>query len=193
MKNKNLSDLLFNPFTRIAGWQAFGIGLLFVVLMGIVGKYANIVFDGVIDMHIVTEITFLKSFIFLALSLISLVLVMYIAGLFIARRFRFVDILGTMTLSKWPFLLLAIVAFFTKMPNLNDVINDPFIMLSSPSLVFLLILSLPVIIWSIALMFNGFKVATGAKGTKLTVTFIAAVFVAEIISKILIHFIMKKL
>ena len=118
---------------------------------------------------------------------------MFLAGLFIARRFRFVDILGTMTLSKAPFLLLAIVGLFTKMPDMSNVIKDPFIMLSSPSLVFLLILSLPVIIWSIALMFNGFKVATGAKGTKLTVTFIAAVFVAEIVSKILIQFIMNKL
>ncbi len=185
--------MLFNPFTKIAGWQAFGIGLIFVLLTGITGTYSNLIFDGVLDMHIGTETTFLQSFIFLALDLVSLVLVMFLAGLFIARRFRFVDILGTMTLSKAPFLLLAIVGLFTKMPDMSKVINDPFIMLSSVSLIFLLFLSLPVIIWSIALMYNGFKVATGAKGTKLTVTFIAAVFVAEIISKILIHLIMNQL
>ncbi|MDO9153817.1 MAG: YIP1 family protein [Paludibacter sp.] len=193
MKSKNLSEFLFNPFTRIAGWQAFGIGLIFIALMGVIGTYANIIFDGVIDMHIEHETTLTHSFILLAIDIISLVFVMFVAGLFIAGKFRFVDILGTMTLSKAPFLLLAIVGFFTKMPDMSDVLKDPFIMLSSPSLVFLLLLSLPVILWSIALMYNGFKVSTGAKGTKLTITFITAVFVAEIISKVLIHFILKRL
>lgn len=46
MKSKEFWHLLINPFRRIAGWQAFGVGVLFVVVMGLVGTWADVAFDG---------------------------------------------------------------------------------------------------------------------------------------------------
>ena len=188
MKNKDFWGLMVNPFTRIAGWQAFGLGLVFVILMGIVGAYGNVIFDGAIDMHLVKEISMIQSFEYLTVSTLTLVLVMWITALFISKSFRFIDILGTMTLSKAPFLLLAIAGFFTKMPDMSQVMKNPMVILSSTSFLILMIITVPVVIWTIALMYNALKISCGVKGSKLTVAFIVALLVSEIISKMLISY-----
>ena len=186
MKNNEFFGLMFNPFTRIAGWQAFGLGLVVLIASGIIGTFGNVTFDGVIDMHLAKEVTMLRSFGYLAIGTLSLVVVMWIMGLIISKNFRFIDVLGTMTLSKAPFLLLAIAGLFTKAPDMAEIIKNPTIILSSTSFLILMILTTPILIWSIALMYNALKISCGVKGNKLTISFIIGIFVAEIISKVLI-------
>jgi len=190
MKSKEYFGLMFNPFTRIAGWQAFGLGLVFLILSGVIGGFGNVVFDGVIDTHLVKQLTMLQSFSYIAISLLSLVLVMWIAGLFIAKGFRFIDILGTMTLSKAPFLLLAFAGYFTKMPDMTEVMKNPMVIFNSISMVLFMILSIPVLVWSITLMYNALKISCGVSGGKLTIAFIAGILFAETISKLLIYFLL---
>lgn len=187
MKNKDFWGLMLNPFTRIAGLQAFGLGLVFVILMGIIGTYGNVSFDGAIDMHLAKQMTFTYSFSLLAIDITCVVLVMWIAGLIISKNFRFVDILGTMTLAKAPFITLAIVGYFTKTPDLNLISTNPYAIFNSVSFIALMVLSLPVIIWNIVLMINAFKISCDVKGSKLTVAFIIGLLIAEIISKVLIY------
>ena len=186
MKSKEIFGLIVNPFTRIAGWQAFGLGLVFMCISGIIGAFGNVVFDGVIDMHLVKAVTMLHSFEYLAVNTLTLVMVMLITGLIISKDFRLIDILGTMTLSKAPFSLLAIAGFFTKAPDMAEVMKNPMVILSSTSFLVLLILTMPILIWSVALMYNALKISCGIKGSKLTVAFIISILVSEVISKILI-------
>ena len=190
MKSKEYFGLMFNPFTRIAGWQAFGLGLVFLILSGVIGGFGNVVFDGVIDTHLAKQVTMLQSFSYLGLSLLTLVLVMWIAGLFIAKGFRFIDILGTMTLSKAPFLLLAFAGYFAKMPDMTEVMKNPMVIFNSISMVLFMILSIPVLVWSITLMYNALKISCGVSGGKLTIAFIAGILLAETISKLLIYFLL---
>lgn len=180
--------MLMNPFTRIAGWQAFGLGLIFIVLMGFIGANSGIAFDGVFDMHMF-EITVQQSFLYLAIDIVCLVLVMWVTGLIVSKNFRFIDILGTMTLAKAPFLLLAIMGYFTTAPNMTEIMKDPYVILQSTSFLIMMILSMPVMIWSIVLMFNALKISCDLKGSTLTVAFIVGLFVSEIIAKILIHYV----
>jgi hypothetical protein len=186
MKTKNVFSFLMNPFTRIAGWQAFGLGLIFVVLMGFLGTYSGIAFDGVIDMHLI-DTSLLQSFLFLATDLVCLVVVMWITGLIVSKNFRFIDILGTMTLAKAPFLILAISGFFTTAPDLSEIYKNPYVVFQSASFIILMVLSMPVIIWSIALMYNALKISCDVKGSKLTVAFIIALLISEALSKVLIY------
>jgi len=188
MKNKSIFGLLVNPFTRIAGWQAFSLGLVFVALMGFIGASNGIAFDGVFDMHMF-EITVQQAFIYLAIDLASLVLVMWVTGLIVSKNFRFIDLLGTMTLAKAPFLLLAIMGYFTTAPNMNAIMRDPYVIFHSTSFVIMMILTLPVMVWSITLMVNALKISCGLKGSTLTVAFIVGLFVSEIIAKILIQYV----
>lgn len=186
MKNKNIFGFLINPFIRIAGWQAFGLGLVFIALMGSLGAYSNIAFDGVIDVHMF-DLSLLNSFLYLAISLICLVVIMWITGMIVSRNFRFIDILGTMTLSKAPFLIMAIGGFFTNTPDISEIYKNPYVIFRSVSFVIFMVLSLPVMIWSITLMYNALKVSCDIKGSKLTVAFIIGILVSEILSKILIY------
>lgn len=176
-----------NPFIRIAGWQAFGLGLVFIALMGFVGSKSGVVFDGVFDMHLMDN-TLKQAFLMLTIDVVSLVLVMWITGLIVSKNFRFIDILGTMTLAKAPFLLMAVMGYFVTAPNMNDIMKDPYVILQSTSFLIMIVLTLPVMVWSIALMFNALKVSCDLKGTNLTVAFIIGLFVSEIIAKILIHY-----
>lgn len=187
MKSKTIFGLLVNPFTRIAGWHAFGLGLIFIVLMGFFGAINDIAFDGVFDMHMI-DTSVQTSFLYLAIDLVSLILVMWITGLLVSKNFRFIDILGTMTLAKAPFLLLALAGYFATAPDLSEIYKDPYVILQDVPFVILIVLSLPVIIWSIALTYNALKISCDLKGSKLTVAFIIALLVSEIIAKVLIYY-----
>lgn len=189
MKNNEFWGFLFNPFTRIAGLQAFGIGLVFVLFTGIIGAYSHVCFDGAIDMHLVNEISIIQSFKYLFVDLIAIILVMSITGLIISKGFRFIDILGTMILAKAPLIILAIAGFFTVSPDINEIMKNPNVIFQSVSFISVMLLTFTVTIWTIALMYNALKISCDVKGSKLTVSFIAALFFAEIISKILIHLI----
>jgi hypothetical protein len=188
MKNKNVFSLLMNPFTRIAGWQAFGLGLAFIALMGFLGASSGVAFDGVFDMHLF-ENTIQQAFTFLGIDLVCLVLVMWVVGLIVSKNFRFIDILGTMTLAKAPFLIMAIFGYFVTAPDMNEIMRNPYVILQSTSFLIMIILTMPVMVWSIALMFNALKVSCDLKGSTLTVAFIIGLFVSEILAKVLIHFI----
>jgi hypothetical protein len=48
------------------------------------------------------------------------------------------------------------------------------------------IASMILIVWTIILLYNGFKIATNAKETKDKILFAVAILIAEIISKIII-------
>jgi len=186
MKSKDILILMLNPFTRIAGWQAFGVGLVFVVITGIICTFSNVAFDGVVDMHLVKSLTLLQSFEFLAIDILSVVTVMTTTGFIVSKSFRIIDILGTMTLSRSPLLILAFAGYFAVSPDINELIKDPTIVFQSISFIILILLSIPVTICSIILMFNALKVSWGINGNKLGSAFIIALLVAEVISKILI-------
>ncbi|MDI9605738.1 MAG: hypothetical protein QM305_10550 [Bacteroidota bacterium] len=187
MKSNNW-NLIWNPFTRVAGWQAFWVGMVIVVASAVLASYGNLLFDGAIDAHFGNDVGIVQSLAVTGISLLSVVVAMYLAALIISKSIRFIDILGTMTLARAPFLLLAIISPFVSYPTVDQLLQDPVVLFKYPwSLLFILI-SLPVIVWFIALMYNGFKVSTGAKGTKLVIAFIVALLSAEVVSKVCIHF-----
>lgn len=187
MKTNEFGSLIFNPFKRIAGWEAFGIGLVIVVLTTFTGNFAGIYFDGVTDMHLAKTFDSLKSWLMIPVNIISISVIMWLAGITVSKNFRFIDILGTMTLSRAPFLLIALASFFVKVPDLSGIMQDPFVIFDSISFVIILIFTFPIIIWSVTLMYNAYKISTGASGQKLSISFIFGLVIAEIISKIIIY------
>lgn len=187
MKTNEFGSLIFNPFKRIAGWEAFGIGLVIAVLTTFTGNFAGIYFDGVIDMHFAENFDSLKSWLMIPVNIISISVIMWLAGITVSKNFRFIDILGTMTLSRAPFLLIALASFFVKVPDLSGIMQDPFVIFDSISFIIILIFTFPIIIWSVTLLYNAYKISTGASGQKLSISFIFGLIIAEIISKIIIY------
>jgi len=186
MKQSEFWNLLINPFTRIAGWQAFGAGIAVLALTTYIGFAGNAYFDGIIDMHFVENAVLKEAATVGLISLITLVTVMSIACLFLTKNFRFIDILGTMTMAKAPYLFLSVISLFVKMPSLEQILQDPLSLFTSISFILMSLISVPVIIWTISLMYNGLKVSGGIKGLRLNIVFVFAVVLAEILSKIII-------
>ncbi len=191
MKRNEFLDLLINPFTRIAGWQALMSGITVFALTIYIGFNGNAYFDGIIDMHFVENAVLKYSALSGIISLITLAVVMSIACTLVTKNFRFIDILGTMTLAKAPFLILAVVSLFVKMPALEQILQNPLILFTSVSFIVMLVTSIPVIIWTIILMYNGLKVSAGIKGIQLNVVFVTTLIVAEAISKTFIFILLK--
>jgi len=190
MKKNEFWNLMLNPYMRLAGWQAFALGIVFILLTGIVGTYANVYFDGAIDMHFTEKATLKTSFNLLGIDILSVFLALSVAGIFISKNFRLIDILGTITLAKAPFLLFAVASLLTESPSNEQIIKNPLSIFSSASFVIVMLFSVPIIIWYIILLYNAFKTSTGAKGNQVVIAFIIALLIAEIISKLLIIYIM---
>ncbi len=186
--NKSL-EWLINPFTRLAGWHALTLGVILSVIMTIIGYYSGVAFDGVLDIHFL-KLSVIESLSMTGLSLISLIIIFWITGIIIAKPFRFIDLAGTLTLTKTPYIFLALIGFMVTPPDPIDIISKPEIIFQNYGLVIALILSIPITIWSVILMFNAYKISCGLKGKVLAVSFTIALIIAEGVSKTLIFFIM---
>ena len=196
---------IWNPFEKIAGWKAFGIGIVILCLTTVLGYFSNTVFYG-ISIKLVQSITWGKVFSLQALGLAITVAVMYLIALLSAKRVRFQDILGTVTLAKYP-LILAVLMFWVwggRIMSITDELlmslkeelltSDAYKIVSEFSfydyfvLTMFSLLSIVILVWTIALLFNAFKVSTNLKGAKSVLLFIAVILIAEIILNIVLSF-----
>jgi len=169
---------LINPFERIAGWQALVIGFAVMALTAVIGKINNIAFDGVLDVHTGEPFSFSASFAMQAINFITLFVTMWLSGVcFSKTKIRAIDVAGTMALARAPMLLPAIICF---MPIAPEDVSD------IPRLAIFIAVCIPFIAWMIALMYNAFVVSCHLKGVRAVVSFIGALLVAEIVSKIVI-------
>ena len=175
--------LLINPFERIAGWHALFVGFAAMALTAVIGKINNVAFDGVLDIHVGTMFSFVTSFAMQAINFLSMFLTMWLAALcFSKTKLRAIDVAGTMSLARVPMLLPAIVCFLPVAPeNLFDI----------PRVIIFSLVCIPFIVWMIALMYNAYTVSCHLKGVRAVVSFIGALLVAEIVSKIIIIFLLS--
>ena len=181
---------VYNPFEKVAGWKAFGIGIIILGITTITGYFGDTVFYG-ISVKLVPDITWSMAFSLQALGLAVTVIIMYITALFFAKHVRFQDILGTVTLAKYPLILMAFLSliFGNKLASAIDVskiINNK-ITFSDYTLLFVFgIIAITVIVWVIALLYHAFKVSTNLKGVKCGILFTILMLVSEIITIILV-------
>ena len=180
---------VYNPFEKVAGWKAFGIGIVVSAITTIVGYFGDTVFYG-ISVKVIPNITWGMAFSLQALGLAVTVAIMYIAALLFAKRVRFQDILGTVTLAKYPLILMSLLSliFGSKLASIdvNKIINNE-ITFTDYNLLFVFgIISIIVMVWVIALLYNAFKVSTNLKGVKCGVLFTVIILISEIVTMVLV-------
>jgi len=186
---------MFNPFTHIAGARALLAGISGILLTGILCYLSGTHLDGVLDVHFSSEGTI---YLFLAEGLIDLACVVFVLsllGLIIAGlRFRFIDLLGTLSMARLPFLVVPLIVMVFPQQKVLDYILYTYLKIGAPVTIgnwdiigFLIvtIIGLLVIIWSIALMYNAFRICMNIKGPKIVLSFICGLILAEILSKII--------
>lgn len=187
---------LFNPFVQIAGSKSLLIGLLFLLLSSTLAAFFNTRFDGILDAHYTKNQSFYLSYLDNLINISVITLILYGFGsLFTKGRTRFIDILGTSTLARFPLFIIPLFNIQNQSGLIGEKIiqsitkpND--IQLTQFEWIYLIIsgiASLLLIIWHIVLMFSAYKISTNLKGANLIVSFILGLIIAEIVSKILIY------
>ncbi len=176
---------LINPFEKTAGWQALIIGIVIMSLTAIIGKINHVAFDGALDAHVGATFSFFASFAMQAVDFLVLFLSMWLVGIcFSKTKVRAIDVAGTMSLARAPMLLLVVICFLPLIPaSLYDI----------PGALIITIISIILIIWMIALMYNAYSVSCHLKGSRATISFIGALLVAEIVSKLIFFFLLSSL
>jgi hypothetical protein len=191
-----MMKLLFNPFERYSEKQLVFVGIISTIVGSLMSIFFNSRFDGILDLHFVEKIKIHEPIIDLLIDLFCLVLILFLIGRYINIKTRIIDIISATLISKIPFyfllfqnidgILFRITDKLTKSLLTKNYSLETITTIEMAYLVFSGIIGLALIIWSITLLFNGFKTATNAKNTKSILLFIVAVILSEVVSKILI-------
>ena len=184
---------LFNPFVYIAGTRALGIGLGAIIVTAIIAFFSHTHFDGAIDVHFGPSSPFINYFLEPLIDWACLIASMYVLGRMASdSSVRFIDIVGTFALARWPFFFVSFLGFIPTpvidpKASIDVLINQ----VLSPSVIIQGLISLPFIIWSIALLYNAFSISANVKGGKAVWSFIGGLIIAEVISKIVLAYLFK--
>lgn len=195
-----LSQILFNPFVRIAGGTALLLGLVAITLAGLIGAPQGLHFDGVLDTHTGKSGPW---WLFVAEGVIdwlSLAVLLLIAGRIVSKTaFRSIDLLGTQAFARWPTMLTALACLAPGFHRFSDALTKSIIGLkpgqvpqlpsAGPDAVvfaFVTFFMLACTVWMVALMWKSFSHCCNLRGGKAVGTFVIALLLAELLSKVLI-------
>ena len=184
---KNKLKLLYNPFEWVAGWKAFLIGIVIVLLSVIIADYGNQYYQGAMNIRLVPEANLVYGLLSQGVALLCMVMLFYISGRIFSRGVRFQDVLGTTTLARYPYIIPAFFGYFFDFDKLNDItmsalsgniseIGGELSLLVVTGFVMLIVL-----VWYIALLWNAFRISTDIKGGKGIVIFIIALVMTDLL------------
>lgn len=200
MKDKATVDWLFRPFRFIAGTKAMILGIITIAVVSVLGYLSTTYFDGIIDIHtgcLDTGYPYIVHAFFQLTTWILLTVVFYITARIVTNTsVRFIDIAGTMALSQAPLLFAALVGFIPALhPCLGDLNTTSLgemlevVRLNIIPLLISGVLFFVFSVWSILLKYNAHSVSANVKGAKGIISFIIGLLICEILSKVLIYFI----
>lgn len=187
---------LFNPFVQIAGAKSAIIGLLFLVLSATLAAFFNTRFDGILDAHYTKHQSFYISYLDNLINIVVLTSIFYAFGAILSKgRTRFIDILGTTMLSRFPLFIIPLFNIQNRSGLIGEKIIQSItqpnsIQLSQFEWIYLVVsglVSLLLTIWFIVLLFKAYKISTNLKGANLIVSFIVGIIISEILSKLIIY------
>jgi hypothetical protein len=185
---------LYNPFELYSERQLLIFGLVMTLIGSFLGYSFNGRFDGIIDFHLLESVTFFEVVLDNFFNAVLLTMLLFINGKLINSKTRFVDVLNASLLARIPFYILPFFNFNNVMYDVSNrtydiMVAGSFNAISTPDIILLMLFSFVAIctlIWFSLLLWNGFKVATNAKGIKNIILFIFTILVAEVVSKYLI-------
>ncbi|MDT8408382.1 MAG: hypothetical protein RQ741_02165 [Wenzhouxiangellaceae bacterium] len=195
---------LFRPFERIAGTPALALGLLVMLLTAWLAARNGLHSDGVLDLHAGPPASLMLLIVEGLTNWLSLGLALLGAAWWLnRRRFRILDLLATQALARWP--LLPAVGYLSIRPVSDEIERISARLMAAmptdarqfmPSAEFLIdamwlfLISLPVLVmigWMVWLMVHAYLLVADLKGPRPVLSFIAALALAEILSKTLIY------
>ncbi|MFC1736221.1 hypothetical protein ACFL1X_08890 [Candidatus Hydrogenedentota bacterium] len=194
-KGKLIVTWLFNPFHYIAGGKALVIGLVVILLTGLIGSFSNTHFDGVLDIHTGLPA---PTWVFLMEGLVDWlslgIPLCVVALIFTKSKVRLLDVFGTQALARFPMIVNALLSLLpgfqrqiAQLPRMGPQFSPSDIVpMDMAVFAFVLLCSLTMLVWMVALMYRAYAVSCNIRGGKRVVLFIAALLVGEVISKVVL-------
>jgi hypothetical protein len=193
-----MKKILFNPFAQFSERPLILFGIAATILLSMTAAFFNARFDGVLDLHFSMPTFFSTTLIDNAVNIVILSLTLFTLGKIRNNKTRFIDIFSASLISRIPYY---IVPFF----NWNNIIlleseklKQQFLTVKPGAvpafesiqlllLVLFTVASLFFLAWFIYLLYQGYKVATNAKGAVEVVLFAVTLLIAEVFSKIIFY------
>ncbi|MCP9768399.1 DUF1282 domain-containing protein [Lacihabitans sp. LS3-19] len=190
--NKNI----YNPFNKIAGVQALGIGLTAIIIISIIAHFSGVTFPSIISAQTGTNAMSIPRLLVQNLGhWIIFSTIIYLFGVFASKsHIRAIDIFGTIAVSRIPFILFSFLGFL-PIDGITQKISaavktnpaDPNLLSDVPLseisiLIVFALLTLAIAVWVIALMYNAFRISSNIKGEKSAILFIVAIILSSIFS-----------
>lgn len=183
---------LFNPFVNIAGVRSLLWGIKIMLTTSILGYLFNVHFPDVISVKISSSYSIWYFIIQTFSNWMIISLVLYASSfIFSKSKVRIVDVFGTQAFARFPYVLAPLTGI-TKAPQVFSEymlynflgIGDPVEITSGQITVtiIMILFTLLLTVWLIALMFNAFKVSSNIKGGKLIILFIVGLILSIVIS-----------
>ena len=185
-------NMWVNPFQKIGEYKAVGWGIALMLMMSVLGTYANVFYDGVLGYLVPTGIkTKLTPNFYLLLYQNSIacltVALMYffLAKIFKAKQIRLIDFIGMVMLSRYPILISVAFTYLEALvrPDLFQFVpSEGFELRFSIFGAISAMIFMFCTIWQIATYFFALKESSGLTGKKLWISFILTMGLGEIIA-----------
>ncbi len=199
---KNIRTWLFNPFHYIAGGRALVIGVLVIVAAGLLGALGNSHFDGVLDFHTGAEAPLWMFICEGIVDWLAAGALLLLGGKLVSTsRVRLLDVFGTQALARSPTLITAAFAllpgyrrfaahlaarYLGTAPAAEVSVADGVVF--AVAVIVLLIM----VVWMVALIYRAYSVSCNVTGGKAVGVFIAALILAEALSKLVINLLLPR-
>jgi hypothetical protein len=191
MKTETLS-LFINPFRKIAGFQAFGLGFAGYIVATLLSVISGYHYHGLLHYGSAPNPAWWCFAIeHLTVWLIPAAL-FYAGGLLFAKsRIRFIDVFGTTLFAQAPFVLMNLFALLPSVRKvtqidpglpLDQILIQPGFMTGISILMISIVFMVLALIW----MFQALRVSCNLKGGLLITIYIISIFGGDFLCRIII-------
>ncbi|MFP9115557.1 hypothetical protein ACLI1A_16580 [Flavobacterium sp. RHBU_3] len=188
-----MNKLIYNPFEKFSEKQLFFSGSIALLIGSAIAVPFSARFDGIIDMHLSDTVMWWQPLADNLLNTLVLSALLFAIGKSINKGVRFIDVLNAALVSRALFYLLPLtnIGGYLGRATENIINAGADITKMDPVALGLLsvlgIVSMALLVWAMALLYHGYRVAANVKTTPQVLVFVAAVIAAEVISKLLIY------
>ena len=185
-----MNKLLINPFAIYSERSLILVGFVSTALGSYFAYLMKTRFDGILDLHFLFEVLPWQPLVDNVINILCLFSFLMLLATYLNSKTRGIDILAVVLIARIPYYFLPAFNINSFMSNLqNDLrsslISNQFPEISAISITLLILfslLSLLFLVWYMLLLFNGFRVASNAKGATSILFFVGAILLAEVSS-----------
>ncbi|MCP5182506.1 MAG: hypothetical protein H6993_01020 [Pseudomonadales bacterium] len=174
---------LSNPFASLSQ-RYLVLFAVVVTVLGFVTSFLGVRFDGAMDMHLPRQtVAPLDAFRDIGVSILTTAMVFWLFSLPFARQVRWVDYLVGVAAARLPLVVMALLLLPVRERIVNLAVNMPSGVLDVGAAALLALATLPCLAWLIWWLFFAVREASGLRGWRLAVVFVAGLVTAEVLSK----------